>query len=234
MMSASENHRLAVIFDMDGVLVDSYDAHFRSWNRMLQDRGLSVSREQFAASFGRTSREIIQETWPEQAPTEADIARWDSQKEQAYRQILRESFPEMPGASPLIAALDEAGFALAIGSSGPPANVQVVLDCLAQAHRFDAAITGDDVERGKPDPEVFLKAAAEMGVAPGACAVVEDAVPGLQAARRAGMAPIAITGTAEPEALAQRALVVIESLTELSPARITEWIRNRQSAEDAS
>jgi beta-phosphoglucomutase len=233
-MNASNNHRLAVIFDMDGVLVDSYDAHFRSWNRMLGEKGLSVTREQFAATFGRTSREIIKENWPEQAPTEADIAAWDSRKEQAYREILRESFPEMPGAGELIAALDEAGFALAIGSSGPPANVQVVLDCLANADRFDVAITGDDVRRGKPDPEVFLKAAGEMGVDPAACAVVEDAVPGLQAARRAGMTPIAITGTAEADALAEHAVVVVESLTELSPARVTEWIRKPQAAEDAS
>jgi beta-phosphoglucomutase len=161
----------AVIFDMDGVLVDSY-------------------RAEFDATFGQTSRDIIRNLWGDAIPDD-EIAPCDDQKESLYRDIIREAFPAMAGADELLASLDEAGFALAIGSSGPPANVATVLECLAEGGRFAAQVTGMDVTRGKPDPQVFLIAAEKLGVAPSRCIVVEDAIPSLQAARAAGMAAVA-------------------------------------------
>jgi len=213
--------RYGVIFDMDGVLVDSYRAHFDSWNRMAASHGLSVTEQQFAATFGRTTREIIKVLWPGRASDE-EIPAWDDEKEQAYRDILQESFPEMPGAAALLEALHEGGFALAIGSSGPPENVAVVRTCLPDL--FDAAVTADDVTHGKPHPEVFLKASMKMQVRPERCAVVEDAPAGVAAARAAGMAAIAITGTAPWDALARQAHLVIDALTDLTPERIGELI----------
>jgi beta-phosphoglucomutase len=226
-MSDNPPHRQAVIFDMDGVLVDSYEAHFASWKQMLASQGLDFTREQFAESFGRTSREIIAENWPEYARDEQTITRWDRQKEQAYREILRKDLPQMPGAGPLIQSLHREGFALAIGSSAPPENLQVVLDGLDHSECFDAKITGSDVSRGKPDPEVFLKAAEALGVSPGQCVVVEDAPAGLEAARRAGMLPVALTGTAPAEALARKAHVVVDSLTQLTPETLRLWLESR-------
>ena len=216
--------RRAVIFDMDGVLVDSYEAHFASWNRMLRTKGLEMSHDDFAATFGRTSREIIRQFWPDAAGDDATVAAWDAEKEAAYRAILREHFPAMDGAAELIAALHEAGFALAIGSSGPPENVQVVLECLPHGELFDAKVTGRDVTHGKPHPEVFQKAAAKLGVEPARCAVVEDAPAGVEAALRAGMTPVALTGTAERAKLAEKAAIVVDSLRELSPELLREWI----------
>ena len=218
---------LGVIFDMDGVLVDSYRAHFESWRRLGRLHGLEMTEGQFAATFGRTSRDIIEHLWPG-AATEDQAIEWDRYKEALYREMISADFPEMPGAGELIAALAEAGFAMAIGSSGPPENVAAVLAKLHGAGHIAATVTGLEVTRGKPDPEVFLKAAGKLGLPPSRCAVIEDAPAGLEAARRAGMTAIAITGTASREALAQRADRVVDRLSELTPAGIAAMIQSRE------
>jgi len=217
----------AVIFDMDGVLVDSYRAHFESWRRLGRLHGLDMTEGQFAETFGRTSRDIISHLWPDSV-SEADIPKWDRRKEQFYREMLKVSFPDMDGAGRLLRVLDKAGFALAVGSSGPPENVQVVRDCLPGGELLAATVTGEEVTRGKPHPEVFLKAAEKLNVHPRRCAVIEDAPAGVEAARRAGMAAIALTGTASREKLAGRAHLVVDSLRELTPRIIAELIDGGQ------
>ena len=220
---------LAVIFDMDGVLVDSYHAHFRSWREMAHSVGLDMAEEQFAATFGRTTQDIIRHLWGDRFPPETDISVWDDRKEAAYREILREQFPAMDGAGELLAALHGAGFRLAIGSSGPPENVALVMELLPGAEHVAATVTGRDVTHGKPHPEVFLTAAAKLGVGPERCAVVEDAPAGIEAARRAGMAAVALTGTAPREKLVERAHLVVDSLRELSSEGFRELIRSSRS-----
>ncbi|MGC9454990.1 MAG: HAD family hydrolase [Phycisphaerae bacterium] len=216
----------AVIFDMDGVLVDSYRAHYESWRKLAEAHGLEITEQQFAETFGMTSREIIRRLWPD-AAGDSEIPRWDAEKEQYYRDILREDFPQMAGSAGLIEALHEAGFAMGIGSSGPPENVQVVLEQLRGAEHISASVHGHEVSRGKPEPEVFLRTAEKLGVPPADCAVIEDAVAGLQSARRAGMAAIGITGTAPRGKLAEHADTVVDSLEQLSPRRIAELIDAR-------
>jgi beta-phosphoglucomutase len=214
---------LGVIFDMDGVLVDSYQAHLRSWQLAAAERGLTITDRQFAATFGRTSREIIRSLWPDRVPPE-EVAAVDARKEELYRQVLEERFPEMDGAGELLVALHAAGFRLAIGSSGPPENVAAVLRHLPHARCITAAVDASEVTRGKPDPEVFLKAAGKIGVAPRGCAVIEDAVAGLEAARRAGMAAVALTGTTPRDRLVREADLVVGSLRALGPDRLAEVI----------
>ena len=213
----------AVIFDMDGVLVDSYQAHFVSWQQLGVNHGLTMSEQQFIATFGRTSRDIIHYLWGD-AVAEDDIPIWDEEKEALYRDELRKHFPAMDGATELLRALAADGFAMAIGSSGPPENVQLVLDCLPGAERIPVSVTGQDVTKGKPDPQVFLIAAERLGVAPENCAVVEDAPAGVEAARRANRAAIALTGTADRDTLAQQAHVVVDSLRELLPQSVADLI----------
>jgi beta-phosphoglucomutase len=132
----------------------------------------------------------------------------------------------MDGAAELVEALAADGFRVAIGSSGPPENVALVLEQFTAGRRIDAVVTGADVKRGKPDPQVFLLAADRLGVPPASCAVVEDAVHGVTAALRAGMAAIALTGTLEREALSA-ADAVVDSLRQLSPQRIRALIDSR-------
>lgn len=216
----------AVIFDMDGVLIDSYRAHFASWRRMLGRHGIEFSEQQFAETFGQTNPAIISRYWPDHAD-EQTLADWGDEKERDFRDILQEDFPEMPGAAQLVRSLHEAGMALAIGSSGPTENVRAVLECLPGGELFDAAVTGSDVTHSKPHPEVFLTAAEKLGTPPARCAVVEDAPVGVEAAREAGMAAIALTGTAERARLAEGAHLVVDRLDELTPQRIADLIDGR-------
>jgi beta-phosphoglucomutase len=217
-------HQAAVIFDMDGVLVDTYHAHYRSWLSMAEPEGLTFSEAQFAPTFGRTSREIIGTFWGAGRFSAEEIAALDDKKEAAFRAIIAQDFPAMPGARELLRRLRQAGFVLAVGSSAPPANVDVVLEKLGVRSLFGAIVTGSDVTRGKPDPQVFLLAAQRLGIPPARCAVVEDAPPGIAAAKAAGMAAVGLTSTGRTrESLAQADLIV-GTLAELSPERFRSLI----------
>src|SRR6476660_6776727 len=120
----------AVIFDMDGVLVDSYRAHWQSWHFMADELGKGLTEEQFVTTFGRTSREIIAEHWGADCLSPAEIAEFDRRKEALYRDIVAHDFPAMDGAIELIKSLHNAEFKLAVGSSGPPENVALAVERL--------------------------------------------------------------------------------------------------------
>ena len=212
----------AVIFDVDGVLVDSYEPHFESWRVLGEELGQTVTREHFAASFGRTSKDIIRLWWAEHFGdklTDELVRELDERKEAAYRDVLRVTKPVMPGAGDLIDGLHADGFKLAVGSSGPPENVALSLQLLEREAKFSASVTGMDVTRGKPDPQVFLIAAQKLGVEPSRCLVVEDAPAGVAAAKAAGMASVALLGTAPAEKLSV-ADKVIAKLGEVNPSVI--------------
>jgi beta-phosphoglucomutase len=216
--------RRAVIFDVDGVLVDSYDAHFRSWRDVLREHGLDMSEDDFAQTFGRTSREIIRRFWGDEVD-DSTVRTIDDRKEALYRDLVRTAFPAMDGAVALIDALRAAGFALAVGSSAPPENVVLTLDGLGRRDAFEAVVTGRDVTRGKPDPQVFLVAAERLGLTPRRCAVIEDAPAGIRAATAAGMANVALLGTAPRATLLEAgAHLAVESLRDLSPEIVARLI----------
>jgi beta-phosphoglucomutase len=212
----------AVIFDMDGVLIDSYRAHFESWKRAAAEHGSTYTEAQFAAGFGRTSREVIAEQWQSEPLSDQQIAQIDQRKEALFREILSLDFPAMPGAVELIESLVEAGFRIAVGSSGPDENVRLAIDRLGIARFLSAIVTGNDVKRGKPDPQVFLIAAEQMCVPPARCVVVEDAPVGVEAAHRGGMHAIALASTGRTVEQLAAADLVVKSLTGLTPARFHE------------
>ncbi len=214
----------AVIFDMDGVLVDSYQAHWESWQFMAHELGKGLTEAQFVKTFGRTSREIIAEHWGPDSLTAEEIAAFDRRKEALYRQIVEREFPAMDGAAELLRALHAAGFGLAVGSSGPPENVALAVRHLRAEGLFHVLVTGRDVRQGKPDPEVFLTAAARLGVAPETCAVIEDAPVGIAAANAARMASIALLSTGHTAESVAEARLIVRSLRELSPEGISNLI----------
>ena len=213
----------AVLFDVDGVLVDSYAAHRRSWQRLAAEEGLPFSAEEFRRSFGRTSRESIAFFWPGRA---SEAARLDARKEELFRAEISERFPTMDGASELVQALHAAGFALAVASSAPPENVELTIQRLGVRGCLAAAVTGRDVSRGKPDPQVFLLAAARLGVPPERCVVVEDAPVGVAAAHAGGMKAVALlsTGRRREDFDAVEPELVVSSLRELSPATFAQLL----------
>jgi len=220
-------NRRAVIFDMDGVLIDSYRAHLEAWQRLGEKLGRPVTEEVFVPTFGRVNCEIFHHLWGD-AFADAEIDRWGDWKEQAYREIILKRFPAMQGAADLLDSLKSAGFALALGSSGPPENVAAALVGLGRPAIFDVIVTSRDVAHGKPHPEVFLKAAERLGIEPRFCAVVEDSLAGLEAAAGAGMQTIALTGTFPRERLAEKAALVVDSLRELTPEKMAGLIDARK------
>lgn len=205
---------LGVIFDMDGVIVDSAASHFESWQRLAQERGTGpISEAQFKATFGGRNSEIIAEWFGE-----TDAARSKSlgdRKEMLYREIIRHDVRPMPGAKELIDRLAGEDITMAIGSSGPPENVRMICEAMGLTDAFRAIITGADVSRGKPDPEVFLRAAEGMSIAPADCVVIEDAPLGIEAACRARMRCIGLTSSHAAEVLAGADLIVA-SLKEIT------------------
>jgi beta-phosphoglucomutase len=213
----------AVLFDLDGVLVDSYAAHMRSWRRLAAEEGLPFVEHEFARSFGRTSRESIAVYWPGRA---SETARLDERKEALFRDEIRERFPAMDGGVELVRALHAAGFSLALASSAPPENVALALERLGLADCFGAVVNGRDVQRGKPDPQVFLLAAERLGAPAANCMVVEDAPVGVAAAHAGGMKAVALlsTGRRHEDFDAVKPELVAAALRELSPATFDRFL----------
>lgn len=218
--------RLGVLFDMDGVLVDSYTAHRDAWQSLAEQEGLAYSTEDFTRTFGRTSRETIVELWPMRASETEEL---DSRKEALYRHFVEKRFTPIPGAKRLIKELHAAGLSLAVASSGPPENVDLVLALLGERKRFAVTVTGRDTARGKPDPEVFLLAARRLEIPPAQCVVIEDAPVGVEAAHAAEMAAIALlsTGRRKEDFLEAVPEYLATSLLEITPNLITSLAGKR-------
>lgn len=188
-MSASR----AVLWDMDGTLINSEELHWISWRTTMANEGIAITREQFLASFGQRNDSIIPR-WLGAAATPERIERISKAKEELYRHLVRtEGMSPEPGVEAWLHRLHKEGWLQAIASAAPRANIDVILDALSAAPIFQGIVSADDVHRGKPDPEVYLTAAARVGAAPERCIVVEDAVAGVEGARRAGMRSIGVS-----------------------------------------
>jgi len=215
-----------ILFDLDGTLVDSFDAHWRSWHGMCARHGVGLTHERFVRSFGMRNDRIIGMYWAEDghAPPPADVAvRLADEKEALYREMVAEAFPAMAGGADLLERLHSAGWLLAVGTSGPPENLRVAVDGLGASRWFHAEVCGLDVAHGKPAPDIFLKAAERLGVPPARCVVVEDAVPGIEAAHAAGMPCVAICSEGHTHAELASAELVIDRFDDL-PAEALERV----------
>jgi HAD superfamily hydrolase (TIGR01509 family) len=216
------DERFAVIFDMDGVLIDSADAHFESWRRLANDLGKTVTAEQFRCTFGRQNRDVIPQLFGD-GFDEPRIADLGETKERYYREIIREHVPAIAGAVELVNDCDAAGMKCAVGSSGHPENVALALNAMGLQNVMQTVVTGHDVTVGKPDPQVFAIAADRLDIPAHSCAVIEDAPAGIQAALSAGMTAIGITSEHPRDSLT-RAHYVVDRLDELSPAFLGQLI----------
>jgi len=186
----SIQNEIGVIFDMDGVLVDSADAHLRSFQQLARENGREVTEDQFAKTFGRQNRDIIPILIGE--TDEAALIRLADRKEAIYRDLVRDDMPVVGGAVSLIESLHRRGVKLAVGSSGPRPNIELILQSLGVREKMDAIVSGDDVTRGKPHPDVFIQACDRLGLPCERCIVIEDAPAGIQAAKAAGTYAVAI------------------------------------------
>jgi len=211
--------RRAVIFDLDGTLIDTYDAHFAAWKTACEPYGIPVTVESFQRDFGRANPPIIRALWSDGnlAPPDAElIARVADEKEALFREILADDFREMPGATSLLRSLAEDGWLLGIGTSAPQANLDQGIDGLGIRDIIGATTCGEEVEHGKPDPEVFLLCAQRLGADPAASVVVEDAPAGIEAAKRAAMASIGLASKGRTREELHEADRVVDTLESLS------------------
>ena len=201
-----------VLWDMDGVLVDTGQLHYQTWADALGREGIPYTFEIFHATFGMENRGVLT-TVLGREPDEDFLRRVSGEKEARFRELIRGQASPMAGVVEWLARLQAAGARQAVASSAPPENVDQVVQSLGLRQYFAAEVSAFGMP-GKPDPAVFLKAAQAIGVAPARCVVVEDAVVGVRAARAAGMHCIAVTTTHPREALAA-ADRVVDSLLEL-------------------
>ena len=190
-----------VIWDLDGVLADTAEAHFRCWVTALAEKEIPLDRPTFDGLFGMNTRDMLAQLLgrpPEPGELEAIVNR----KEEIFRMEAQWLVSLLPGALSLLKELEGAGWTQAITSSTPKANVELVLGILGIRQRFQTVLSGEELSAGKPEPTLFLRAAEALGLAPERCVVVEDAPEGVEAAYKAGMPCIAVARTNSPEALA--------------------------------
>jgi beta-phosphoglucomutase len=201
----------AILWDMDGTLIDSAEYHFQSWIDALRPEGLTVTREQFLSTFGWKNDRILRR-WIKPDLDPEWIERVADAKERDYRDLVRtRGLQPLPGADRWVRDRRDAGWCQAIASSAPRANIEVALDVLGWTSLFDALASGDDVRAGKPDPEIFLVAASRLAIPPSRCIVVEDAAAGVEAARRGGMRCIGV-GSAAAKAGPDLSISTLEDL----------------------
>jgi len=185
------NQQNAVIWDVDGTLVDTAELHYQAWCVLAREIAKPFTRADFTGTFGWRNPEIIPKLWD--IHDEAEVAALGDRKELYYRAEAKKGVPLLPGVRTLMEALSAAGFRQAIGSSAPRNNLDLILEMTNVAGRIQAIVSMEDTRRGKPDPEVFVLAAQRLGVEPSRCVVIEDAPVGVQAAKAGGMRAIAVT-----------------------------------------
>ncbi len=197
----------AVIWDMDGVLADTAPFHLSAWQKVFQKRGVKFTEEDFRHSFGQRNDTIIRKTLGEEISQEK-IDAISKEKEASFRRRIRRNLKPLPGVIKLITSLEEQGFKLALASSAPVENIQLLSAGLGIENCFQAIISDKDVTEGKPSPQGFLLAAQRLGVEPKNCIVIEDSVAGVAAAKRADMHCLAITNTHPRPSLREADLIV--------------------------
>ena len=209
---------IALIWDMDGVLVDSGQAHYEAWKRLFDELGRPITPEQVAESLGMSNEPLLRLWLGEDTPRE-EIDALADRKEAWFRELVATHMQVLPGVTTWLARARERGYRQAVASSAPMANIVAIVEALGLADAFDLLISGTRLPRSKPDPAIFVQAAAGLGATPSESVVLEDAVVGVEAALAAGMRCIAVTNTRSAADLAA-ATRVVASLKELEPDAI--------------
>jgi len=196
---------------MDGVLADTGPIHFESWVKMAREIGVEFTKDFFERTFGQQSIPITRELVGSNVDQQ-QVEKWANLKEEYYREMVKDKLEPLPGVINLIKNLKAKKLKIAVGSSGPLANVELLLISLKIKHLFDVIVTAEDIDQSKPAPDVFLYAAKKLNIKPEHCLVIEDAPVGIIAAKRAGMKVIALTTTHHKDDL-QEANLILKNLS---------------------
>jgi beta-phosphoglucomutase len=197
----------AVLWDLDGVIADTGEAHFQAWQDVFGKRGASFSHEDFMRFFGRRHDVIIEFALGRDLPPK-EFDAVTEEKQADYRRRVTQNLKALPGAIELLKSLRRHKIKCAIASSAPIENIMVILRGLHIEGYFQAIAPGTEVPVSKPNPEVFLLAAERLAVSPGNCVVIEDAIAGVSGAKRAGMKAVAVTNSHPADTLEEADLVV--------------------------
>ncbi|MEO6237237.1 MAG: HAD family phosphatase [Vicinamibacterales bacterium] len=214
----------AVLWDLDGTLVDSEEFHWLSWRDAMHGEGVALTYEQFLASFGQRNDRILPR-WLGGDAEPGRIQRIGEAKEAEFRRLAEtHGLAPLAGAREWLQRLRTAGWKQAIASSAPRLNVEAMLRVAGLEDCLDAIVSADDVTAGKPDPQVFLKAAERLGVDPSRAIVVEDAAAGIEGARRAAMKSIGVIKNGPLDAD-----ITVASLADLSPDAFDRLLNGARS-----
>jgi len=210
----------AAIFDMDGVIADNMSYHTKAWEQFIRKHAPNLAIGDVTPHYGKTNADLMSHVFGRRLD-DAEVERYGEEKERLYREIYAADMAPLAGLVELLKELKSAGLRAVVATSAPKSNVNFLLDGLKIRSLFDAVVDAGHVTRGKPHPEIYLKAAGKVGCRPEACVVFEDAVAGVEAGRRAGMVVVGIATSLAPELFTGTALVV-RDFRELSVARLNE------------
>ena len=205
--------RQGILWDLDGVLVDTGEYHFYAWKEVLIDYGISLDWASFRKTFGMNNASTLEILFRRQL--EEDLVKLiGKRKEERFRQLIQGHIAPLPGVLDWLKWFDTHHFPMAVASSAPLENIDYLINALQIRPYFAYLVSGADLP-GKPDPAVFLIAAQKLGLSPASSIVIEDSIAGVEAARQAGMRCIAVATTNPAQKLSGASLVVA-NLSELS------------------
>ena len=203
----------AVLWDMDGVIADSNSFHFAAWQETFAKRGINFTKEDFTKLFGTRNDFIIRKVLGKGLP-EKDIEPIVQEKEASFRQKAKSNIKPLPGVMKLLNTIKKGNFKLALVSSAPKENIDLLSSELKLEEYFNSIVSGCEVPQSKPNPQIYLLAAERLGTQPENCIVIEDSPPGVKAAKAAGMRCLAVANTHSKEEL-KGADKVVNSLEDM-------------------
>ena len=197
----------AILFDMDGVVVDNLPYHVDAWLLFCERKNIPLTREIFYRELNGMNSKDTFEWFYKREMSRAEVEVLEEEKELIYRDFYRDHIQPAPGLLEFLKDLRSNGIKTALATSAGPGNIDFIVDGLGIRDQFDAIIGGAEVRKGKPDPEIYLKAAELVGIEPSACWVIEDSLQGIAAGQSAGMRVMGISTSHTPAELAHTAVV---------------------------
>ncbi len=213
----------AVIFDMDGVIVDNMPYHRKAWVKFFEKYDPPINLEDFIQHMGKSNEDLLTILFGSKI-TEEEITVLGEEKEALYREIYAPDVTPLPGFIDFLKVLKENHVKTGVATAAPRVNLDFLLEHIYVRHDFDVLIDDSEVNKGKPNPEIYLKASKKLGFEPKRCLVFEDSLAGIQAAINAGMKVIGVATTNPPEKMSNTDLV-IKDFTEVSLEKITELMQ---------
>jgi len=213
----------AILFDLDGTLLDNNEVHYNAWKKYLKDNGKEISDEDFKENIsGRTNQDAVEHIYNKKMSQE-EAEKYYLKKEEIYREMFEPDIKAISGLEKFLEDLQKHNITMAIATSGIQVNIDFMFEHVPIKKYFEKVINANDIENGKPDPEIFLKTAEELDVPAENCIVFEDSIAGVQAGKAAGMKVVALTTTHTNEELSEADLV-IKDYTEINYEKLTSII----------